>query len=205
MESNHFDKLSKTLANRSSRRTAIRRAGVGGFAAALLGSAGTRRGAAQEATPTTGAGHICIASFEATVRQGPDAETSYAGTLALGIGPSGAIDEGVLVTDDGASIAVVGQANGHAINLLFTIADGQYLFGVGTAAGDLAECNGVLDGTMGGPFVGPQAADGGDWIIQLIPPAGFDADECTKCVQDSCPSIGRPNCAKQYGAGPCKM
>ena len=128
-------------------------------------------GHGQDATPveTEEGGHICIAQFEATVRQGPDAGTAYVGTLAIGIWPSGAIDEGVMAMDDGTSISVVGQAEGHAVNLLFTVADGQYLFGVGTSESNLADCNGVLEGTMGGLFVGPQPGESGDWIIRLLP------------------------------------
>jgi hypothetical protein len=195
------------LAHRSSRRTALRRAGAGGVAAALLGVAGGRVAAAQDATPAAAeeGGHICIAPFEATVRQGPDTGTSYVGTLALGISPSGAIDEGVMVLEDGTSISVVGQADGHAVNLLFTVAEGQYLFGVGTAEANLDDCHGALAGTMGGPFVGPQPGESGDWIVPIGPIRGIDADECTKCVANNCPSLGRPNCARENCAGPCRM
>ena len=167
MDTHRFDALSKALAGRSSRRTALRRIGGGGLAAALVTISG-RSAAAQDATPAggvTSAGElpagVCAIPFEATVRQGASAGQEYSGLLIVKVEDDGSL-AGDLIPHGAAPISVVGQATGRAVNLMFTVADGQYVFGVGTAEQPLvgAECG----GTMGGPFVGPQAGDAGDWL-----------------------------------------
>jgi hypothetical protein len=161
--------------------------------AALLGTllvngvAGAHEGdhrevAASQATRT------CSTAFEVTIYEGPSAPLMLAGGLTLQIEPSGSFsgaltravpnaDEletlGVLPAGD---IPVVGQVNGHAINLLFDLGEGQYVFGVGTAQSDLNTCDGDIPGRIGGPAVGPGPGDRGDWAgeprLQLCVP-GF--------------------------------
>jgi hypothetical protein len=93
------------------------------------------------------------------------------------------------------SVPVVGQSTGRAINLLFTVGDGQYLFGVGTMEHDLATC----DGAMGGPFVGPQPGDAGDWELIASSQTGLDANDiCGACIaacQDACPKCTTATCS----------
>jgi hypothetical protein len=171
MDDRRVDALAKGIAQRLTRRRAL--GGVVGAATALVAAPVL----AQDATPATGGADVCLVPFEATVRSGPDAGTAYAGALALAATADGSV-RGLLVptaTAAGTPVAgkpqgirVVGQTQGRAINLLFVVGDGQELYGVGTMEHDLATC----DGAMGGPFVGPQPGDAGDWGVQQIPLTG---------------------------------
>jgi hypothetical protein len=143
--------------------------GVGG--AALLGTStsvrSARRALAQdgegegEAVPLPAGAVQLVMPFEFAVRQGPSAGLTGSGTLSLVIEPSGAVGRGVMTNDDGGFVAaVVGQITGRAVNLAFTLEDGRVLYGVGTSRGDLRM--GVFE--LGGPLVGPEQADAGDWL-----------------------------------------
>ena len=134
--------------------------------------------------------------FEATVRQGPDAGTSYTGFLALFVAPDGGIDSGAFATTDGRTVPVVGQANGRAVNLVLALGSDQTIYGVGTSATDLATCHGWHQGAMGGPLVGPKAADFGDWAVAEITTA-TRSPMCKSCLQ-SC----RANQPAPYGFAP---
>lgn len=112
---------------------------------------------------------ICTWNFEATVRQGPHAGESFAGTLTVVIAKHGTLT-GVLVTDAPETILVVGQVNGRAVNLAVALqeidqeTEGLYLFGTGTARLPITsktQCGGV----MGGTFAGPYPGDIGDWLV----------------------------------------
>lgn len=78
-------------------------------------------------------------------------EPTYAGTLNLQFGDTGAIDAGSFDRDDGSSVPLVGQVTGRALNLRITLADGGVLELNGTAAFDLILCRGDASGTFGGP------------------------------------------------------
>lgn len=107
----------------------------------------------------------CGGPFEATVRQGPSAGLSLQGDLVLRAEPSGRASA-VLTLRDGAVIHATGQVNGQAINLIFTVAPDTYVFGVGTLQYPAPACAGV----WGGPFVGPELGDIGDWFSTTITP-----------------------------------
>ena len=94
----------------------------------------------------------------ATVRLGPDKGFVLAGTAKLQIDRSGSIS-GSLAQRKGAPAKVVGQANGRAINLVFSLADGRNVFSTGTLINDIRACKGL----MRGPVVGPRQGDIGDW------------------------------------------
>ena len=49
---------------------------------------------------------------------------------------------------------------------IFVVRPDTYLFGVGTAQRDFQECAGI----WGGPFVGPEQGDMGDWVGTQIRP-----------------------------------
>ncbi|MBI1880916.1 MAG: hypothetical protein HYR94_22280 [Chloroflexi bacterium] len=100
----------------------------------------------------------CSGDFEAAVHSGKNAGLSLAGKLSLHIQPSGNFI-GTLATDDSASVQVTGYAVSQALNLVFDLGDGRYLFGVGSSQYDIGECKGVA----GGPFTGPEPGDSGDW------------------------------------------
>jgi hypothetical protein len=107
----------------------------------------------------------CGGRFEATVRQGPSAGLSLRGDLVLRVEPSGRADA-VLTLRDRSEITATGQVNGQAINLIFVVRPDTYIFGVGTLQHPVPECAGV----WGGPFVGPELGDIGDWFSTNIQP-----------------------------------
>ena len=118
------------------------------------------------AAPLKPAEHIaCGGRFEATVRQGPSAGLSLVGQLMLRVEPSGRASA-VLTLRDGSEIKATGNVNGQAINLIFVVRPDTYVFGVGTSQHDFHACAGV----WGGPFVGPELGDIGDWFATNIRP-----------------------------------
>src|SRR3954471_8700775 len=92
----------------------------------------------------------CTTNFEATVYQGPSAGTKLTGDFNLRISSIGELS-GVLHTADDKDVTVTGQANGHALNLVFNVGDQQYIFGSGAAQLPVYECASV----WGGGFTGP--------------------------------------------------
>jgi hypothetical protein len=105
----------------------------------------------------------CSMEFEATVYHGPSEGLNVLGTLEMEIDETGSLT-GMMTSEDGSlEVPVVGQANGRAINMAFNLGAGVYIFGIGTAVNDSAgeDCGGVL----GGPLVGPNPGDSGDWLI----------------------------------------
>ena len=104
----------------------------------------------------------CSGDFEATVHQGKNAGLSLVGKLSLQIQPSGSIS-GALATDDNLNVLVTGYAINQALNMVFDLGNGQYIFGVGSAQNDIRACKGVA----GGPFTGPEPGDSGDWSYAI--------------------------------------
>jgi hypothetical protein len=100
-----------------------------------------------------------ISGFEARVREGLSSGTSFDGSLALQEDADGGLSGTFTSTDGSMTAPIVGQANGHAINLAIELSEKQYLFATGTMWNTFAGCSGV----MGGPFTGPQVGDVGDW------------------------------------------
>src|SRR5947209_4162476 len=109
MDAGRFDSLSRSFANRSSRRSAIRGLGAGGVAAGLFSVLGGSRASA--------ANGACSLTIVAKTSAGPHKGTTYSGTLQLQIGANGAIDQGAFTLASGASLPLVGQATGRALNL----------------------------------------------------------------------------------------
>jgi hypothetical protein len=118
------------------------------------------------APPTSMEPIACGGRFEAVVRQGPSAGLSLNGQLVVRVEPSGQA-RAVLTLRDGTTLPATGYVNGQAINLIFVVRQDTYLFGVGTAQRDFRDCAGV----WGGPFVGPELGDIGDWLGTQIRPA----------------------------------
>ena len=101
---------------------------------------------------------MVLGSFEATVHQGPDVGLSLTGTLTLRSDSHGTL-MGQLVPQHGHAVPVSGQLNGVAINLVFYTGHGQHIFGTGT----FGQEPGAAAVFVGGPLVGPKAADAGAW------------------------------------------
>lgn len=175
MDGSRFDGFSRTFAKGMNRRRAL--GGIGAGAVAAVAGTSLRRAAAQDATPAAGSGDVCMQEFTATVRQGPSAGTTLTGILQLPATETGAIDNGVLWLADEESVDVVGQATGRLIGLVFTVADGQTIYGTGVMENALAECG----GGMGGTFSGPTEGDSGDWIGEV----SQTAQTCQKCINDA--------------------
>jgi hypothetical protein len=166
MDPQHFDALSRTFAQASSRRQALARVGAAGLLAGLTTALGRGR---SEALPAV-QGEPCRLAIVATVRLGPDATErmqtdvpgELRGELSFALGSDGAIDAGRLLLDGGPDVPVVGQATGRALNLradLQAVQEGLALVLVGTAEQPLNRCTGAVDGLLTGPLPG----DLGDW------------------------------------------
>ena len=151
MDAGRFDALSRSFANRRSRRAALQGLGAGGLAAGLLGALGVERAPA--------ASGACELTIFAKTAAGPHKNTTYSGTLHLEIGENGAIDQGAFTTTDGASRLLVGQATGRALNLRITLGPNKILALDGTADNDLILCRGAASGA----FSGPGDTDIGAW------------------------------------------
>jgi hypothetical protein len=99
-----------------------------------------------------------VGPFEATVYRGPDKGLSLVGELKLQATKSGQLT-GMLVPKSGQAIPITGQASGAAIHLIFYLGGGKHVFGVGAIGRDPASMHIFI----GGPLVGPNGGDSGDW------------------------------------------
>jgi hypothetical protein len=224
MNGTRIDTLSKILATRNNRRSLVKQGGALALGAGLLGLSGSKA-MAQEATPEIPADAPVVLPFDVAIRQGPNAGTELLGYLALITDETGST-AGAFITEDEQTLAVVGQITGRAVNLMFTPAEGQPIFGVGTSAVDLVTSHGAVYTAVGGPLVGPEAGDNGDWAVvtdyDLILDGSLTVGEgtiganarnrrspmCRSCVQ-SCKALGNVDvdlCASFCGpffGGPC--
>jgi hypothetical protein len=98
------------------------------------------------------------ATFEATVYSGPDKGLSLTGILKVRVTKTGQLS-GVLAPRTGSVVPLTGQLHGLAINLVFYLGHGRHIFGVGTFGLE----PGAKQWFLGGPLVGPLAADAGSW------------------------------------------
>src|SRR3954464_9902800 len=93
MDGGQFDKISRKLATRSSRREAVR---TGGVVAAMAGAFGFRSvSRAQAADDPTD----CTWAFKAVVLDGPNKDATFEGILKTTIKKDGSIDDGTLETE----------------------------------------------------------------------------------------------------------
>lgn len=170
MDPNRFDRLSKSIANRFTRRQMLGGLGAGGLAAAVL------------ADPARGADAVtCVYNFEATIDFGSSStvpsSSEFAGELTITIEPDGAINNARLVKSDGHTWKVVGQATGRAINLRMSVPQTGAFIAVGTGRGPITDCTTA----MGGPASGPVRGDIGSWTATRKA-AGPDAPVSTPTV-----------------------
>src|SRR4051812_4003272 len=113
MDGDRFDKLSRSIAERSTRRQALLKLVGGGLAASLFGFMGAREVEAQDTETKT-----CRLELTAHWATGPDkGQDDLIGDLTLKISTAdGAVDDGTFKTKDGVTYDVVGQATGRALN-----------------------------------------------------------------------------------------
>jgi hypothetical protein len=154
MDQQRFDRFSRSLAVRSSRRQAMRQAGAGGLIGGLGAMLGMRVTGAQGDTQT------CALSINAEVYVGPCLGTVYEGTQSLDIDAEGAIDSGSFTTLDGQRYPLVGEADGRALDLRIDLGNDQLLTLTGTAEQAFAICQGAAAGS----FSGPEMGNMGTWI-----------------------------------------
>jgi len=146
MDPNRFDNLSKAVANRSTRRSALTRLGLSGLVGAAAGG-----GLAREVFAANG-DKTCVLQLHARTAVGPHAKTISEGPLTLVIGANGAIDSGTFDDGNGGDQpTVAGQTTGRVLTFRFDFPNGDSLAFEGTAAQDLSLCRGRIDGTFGGP------------------------------------------------------
>jgi len=157
MDPNRFDRLSKSVATRITRRGVLAGLGGGGLVAAL-----------GDSSSVAATGKVtCVYDFDGTVDIGPSsnlgATSEVTGELTITVGADGAIDSGKLVQQDGTTWPVVGQAIGRAINLRFSVPKIGAFIAVGTGRNNIAAC----PAAMAGPASGPQRKDFGSWTATL--------------------------------------
>ena len=102
----------------------------------------------------------CEFEFDATVHQGPSAGLALIGILQFDLDTTGGLT-GTFALEDGSEALVAGQVNGRAVNLIFDLGDQRYIYGVGTSLYNVRDED--CGGELGGPLVGPEPGDSGDW------------------------------------------
>jgi hypothetical protein len=170
MDGPAFDEFSRALARGVPRRQVLARLGAGGLGAGLLAAIGVER--TRSALPAA-QDDTCRLTLVANVRLGPSAGALLAGTtpgelrgdLEFAIGDDGVVDSARLRLADGTEFPVVGQVTGRAVHLPVEVAADRTLILVGTAAQDLSDCTGPVDGLL----TGPQPGDLGDWHATATP------------------------------------
>ncbi|MCA9839660.1 MAG: hypothetical protein KC422_22325 [Trueperaceae bacterium] len=135
----------------------------------------------------------CMTAFEATIHEGPSAGTTLIGKLGFAVDDAGMLS-GMLYNDEGSIVAngalevadnqlpVMGQVNGLAVNLAIPLGGENYVFGVGTSTMSLADCQGIYQGVMGGPAVGPASGDQGDWVSKVCASVEINGKVYRVCV-----------------------
>jgi len=107
----------------------------------------------------------CMIDFEATVRQGPSNGVALLGVFDFKVDKEGVL-YGKLMQENGGEIMAAGQVIGRAVHLVFDLGEDQTVFGVGTAKVRITNDTCGLE--LGGPFVGPQPGDSGDWLAKRL-------------------------------------
>src|SRR6476659_3014880 len=134
MDAKRFDQLSKTIANRSTRRSALTRLGLGGL---IGGAAGG--GLAGNVFAANG-DQTCLLQLHAKTAVGSHKNKVSEGQLTLAIGSGGAINDGSFDDGTGDQPTVAGQASGRAVSFRLEYANGDNFIFEGTAAQDLSLC-----------------------------------------------------------------
>ena len=154
MDHQRFDRFSRSLAMRTTRRQAVRQVGAGGVLGGVAAVLGVKSLQAQDPVQT------CALPIYAEVYVGPWLGMVYQGTLSLDIGAEGAVDSGSFDTLDGQSYPLVGHAEGRGLDVRVDLGDAQLLTLTGTAENPFELCQGAAAGS----FMGPEMGNMGTWI-----------------------------------------
>ncbi len=149
MDGGQFDDISRKLADRTTRRDAVR---TGGFLAAVAGAFGVHSVA--QAQDTSNQTFECEWGLKALVVEGPNKDQTFEGLLKVTIERDGAIDKATLETDEPAPFKVVGNTRGKAISLRIKLSNTEALALTGVGERDIKSCQGKISGTMAGPEFG---------------------------------------------------
>jgi hypothetical protein len=176
MDADRFDFLSRSLADRVSRRSALKNVGGGGLLAATLAGFGLSRSNVSAQTDNA----TCVLDLVAGFRIGPtfdnrpnqDQVFEAQGQLRFAIGEQGRLVDGTFQLG-GNEYPAVGQVAGPAVTIRIAVAPEQTLVLVGAGENALRSCTGDVDGMMTGPLVG----DLGDWHAVAATSDGPQGDE----------------------------
>jgi hypothetical protein len=163
MDADRFDHLSRSLADRVSRRSAVKHLGGGGIIAATLAGLGLSRVETFAQTDTA----TCAMDLIANVRLGPNLDQQLGGEnpgelkgqLRFAIGQQGRLVDGVFRLADNTEFDATGQVSGPAVTIRIAIPLSGTLVLVGAGEKALRSCDGAVDGLL----TGPDSGDLGDW------------------------------------------
>jgi hypothetical protein len=167
MDPDRFDTLAKRFVTPTTRRATLGGLAAGGLLSALgLGRAIPETRAAQPQT--------CTLAFVATVRLGASAQQALTtngtqpgelrGDLSFHLSERGSLENATLLLGDGTSLPVVGEANGHSLQMRIDLGGRLALVAVGVGEKEVATCRGAIDGLV----TGPQVGDLGDWHAAVL-------------------------------------
>jgi hypothetical protein len=151
MNAERFDTWSRARVQGITRRRLLRTVSAGSAGVALSRLTG--------ASAQFGGATTCQYTMQMTTSHGPSTGTTYSGTLSLDIDDDGAIETGTFTPALATSQPVVGQANGHGLDLLISLPDGGVLSLTGSGTQPIDTCDAAIQGYFGGPA----ATDLGTW------------------------------------------
>jgi hypothetical protein len=196
MDADRFDRLSRSWAERTTRRAAFRSIGGGGlFAAALAGFGLTRVNVSAQDDAAT-----CELDLVASVRLGPSENQQFGGDnpgelrgqLRFSVADNGGLANARLRLAVGDELEANGQVTGPSLTVRIEIPLGGTLVLVGAGERAIRSCNGAVDGLM----TGPQPGDLGDWhATATATGTGQDASQPTNvpaAVVPTQPGSGNP-------------
>lgn len=165
MESNKFDRFSRVLARRSSRRQMTRIVGAGGVGMLVSSRVGLDRAAAQIAES------VCRIEVNAAVVVGNDPGRDWSGEIELRMRSDGSIESGVLHAQGGNAIEVVGEQLGHSLSLRAGAGGDAPTVFAGIGRMPIEQCAGAVDGT----FADTKSGELGIWTGRFIGRASEDS------------------------------
>ncbi|MFL5759928.1 MAG: hypothetical protein ACJ789_09320 [Thermomicrobiales bacterium] len=192
MDANRFDDLSRSLADRLSRRSAVKHLGGSGLLAAALAGLGVSRfGAVAQVDTAT-----CALDLVANVRLGPNQNQKFGdsdpgqmrGQLRFALGDQGRLVNGVFRLPDDTEMHAVGQVAGPSLTVRIAIPFGGTLVLVGAGAKAIRSCDGAVDGML----TGPQPGDLGDWHATAKQTGNKPATQSTTASSNPPPQAPAP-------------
>jgi hypothetical protein len=104
----------------------------------------------------------CELAISATTEIGPNAGSSYNGSVVFSVAPHGAIDLANYQDGNGVTYPVVGQVNGRSIRFRIELGPEAHLSLFGLSLQPSDPCGSDISGS----FAGPELQDVGTWSAQ---------------------------------------